>query len=79
MKDDGAVYFRVSTKDVHYVNRIFEGYEYVGVVSTVDRDRGILVVRATPATAATAREILTTLPIELQFIDGVEYESMYKQ
>jgi hypothetical protein len=69
MNDNGAVYFRVNTRDVNYVNRIFEGYEYVGAVSTVDKGRGILVVRATPDTAHAAREILASLPIFLEFID----------
>ena len=71
MQNEAAVYFRVATKDVHYVNRIFEGSEHVGVVSTVDKGRGILVVRATPDTAGFAREILANLPIELQILESL--------
>ncbi|MDR3592988.1 MAG: DUF4911 domain-containing protein [Negativicutes bacterium] len=69
MKDNGAVYFRANTRDVNYINRIFEGYEHVGVVSTVDKGRGILVVRATPDTARDARDILASLPIPVEFIE----------
>jgi hypothetical protein len=69
MSDDSAIFFRILTRDVNFVNQIFEGYEYLGVVSTVDRARGILVVRATPDTASEAREVLENLPIELEFID----------
>lgn len=72
MVDAGAVYFRIATRDVNYVNRIFEGYEYIGVVSTVDKARGILVVRATPDTAEAARLILANLPLELEFVDWPE-------
>ena len=65
MLDNGAVYFRVGISDVNYVNRIFEGFEYLGVVSTVDKGRGILVVRATPDTSALARAVLASLPMAL--------------
>jgi hypothetical protein len=74
MTDSGAVFFRVQTKDVHYINRIFEGYEYLGVVSTVNRDKGLLVVRATPDTKQDAIKVLQNLPIEVQLVDKAELE-----
>jgi hypothetical protein len=76
--DEAAIFFRVDTKDVHYVNCIFEGCEYLGVVSTVDRAKGILVVRATPGTVADAREILAHLPVPVEFIDGAEIADIIK-
>ncbi len=68
MSDSGAVYFgRYPGCKLYQPD--FEGYEYVGVVSTVDKGRGILVVRATPDTAQAAREILANLPISVEFIE----------
>lgn len=72
--DDATIFFRVDTKDVHYVNCIFEGHEYLGVVSTVNRAKGILVVRATPGTVADARSVLAHLPVPVEFIDNTDID-----
>lgn len=66
---DKPIYIQVEPKYVNYVNRIMEGYEYLGVVSTLNRQEGILVIRATPDTAAEVREILAHLPIEPRYVD----------
>lgn len=72
MFDAAAVFIRVAPRDVNYVNRIMEGYEYLGVVTTVDKAGGVLAVRATPDTAAEVRAILAHLPVALEFIDQPE-------
>jgi hypothetical protein len=75
------IYFKIQTRDVNYVNQIMEGYDYLGVVSTVDRTQGLLVLRATPDTTAEARDILARLPIDLEFVDlaavPVDYHLRY--
>ncbi len=58
-----AIYIRVDPRHIHYVNRIMEGYEYLGVVSTVDRAKGILIVRVTPDTFEDVKLILENLPV----------------
>ncbi|MGL5512749.1 MAG: DUF4911 domain-containing protein [Sporomusa sp.] len=60
---------QVSPKDINYVNRIIEGYEYLGVVSTLDRAAGILVIRATPDTAGEVRTILANLPVTIRYME----------
>ena len=72
MFDANAVFIRVAPGDVNYVNRIMEGYEYLGVVTTVDKARGILAVRATADTAADVRAILARLPVALEFLEKPE-------
>jgi hypothetical protein len=72
MFDTNAVFVRVAPGDVNYVNRIMEGYEYLGVVTTVDKARGILAVRATADTAADVRAILARLPVALEFLEKPE-------
>ncbi|HWR09947.1 DUF4911 domain-containing protein [Sporomusa sp.] len=62
------IYIQVEPKDVNFINRIMEGYEYLGVVSTLDRIAGILVIRATPDTAGEVHDILANLPISVQYI-----------
>ena len=41
MKDleDTAVYIEIDPSDVNYINRIIEGYEYLGILTTLDPKR----------------------------------------
>jgi len=45
------------------INRIFEGYEHLALVSTIDRVEGILQLRATPDTMPEVLEIVAHLPV----------------
>ena len=58
---------KFSPNHTNYVNRILEGYEYLGVMTTVNRAEGLCMVRSTPDTAPLVREILSSLPIEFSF------------
>ncbi len=59
MKEE-HVYISLAPTDTNAVNRILEGYEYVGVVTTVVP--GIAVVQTTISTKPLAIKILSTLP-----------------
>ena len=59
--EEGYLYFHIDPKHTNYVNRILEGYEYVGVMTSVDKS-GRCVVRCTPDTRSLAIEILSRLP-----------------
>ncbi|MBP1763746.1 MAG: hypothetical protein H6Q65_804 [Firmicutes bacterium] len=58
---------RVEPCKIDYINRIMEGYEYLGVVTTIDRTGGLLMVRVTPDTADEVRKILSDLPVPVVF------------
>ncbi len=58
--EEGCLYFHIDPKHTNYVNRILEGYEYVGVMTSVDKS-GRCVVRCTPDTRSLAIEILSHL------------------
>jgi hypothetical protein len=45
-----------------------EGYEYLGVVTTLDRNEGIVAVRVTPDTENEAKKILANLPIKFEYL-----------
>jgi hypothetical protein len=66
---DTAIFIKVAPRDINYVNRIMEGYEYLGVVSTLSSSEGKLIIRTTPDTFYDAKQILEHLPIELEFIE----------
>ena len=59
--EEGYLYFHIDPKHTNYVNRILEGYEYVGVMTSVDKT-GRCMVRCTPDTRSLAIEILSCLP-----------------
>ena len=65
-------YIQVLPEHITYVNKIMEGYEYLGMVSTVDREKGLLVIRVTPDTYEDARSIISQLPINIQFFERKE-------
>lgn len=66
---ENPIYIQVDPRNINFVNRIMEGYEYLGVVSTLDHTEGILVIRATPDTAGEVREILAHLPIDVKYVE----------
>ena len=59
--EEGYLYFHIDPKHTNYVNRILEGYEYVGVMTSLDKS-GRCMVRCTPDTRSLASEILSCLP-----------------
>lgn len=63
------IYLRINPEDINFVNKIMEGYEYLGMVSTLDRSEGLLIIRVTPDTYADARMILSRLPVKHEFLE----------
>lgn len=66
------VYFKIPPAETNYVNRIMEGYEHVGVMTTVKQGEGLCVIRSTADTKALAIEILQSLPIPLEIMEDIE-------
>ena len=64
-----SIYIQLEPKYVNYINRIMEGYEYLGVVSTLNRKEGIVVIRTTPDTTKEVHEILAHLPIDVRYVE----------
>ena len=67
--DPQYVYFQIERQHTNYVNRILEGYEYVGVMTTVNTE-GLCMVRTTESTRTLAVQILQSLPISVTLVDG---------
>ncbi len=62
------LYIQVEPRNINYLNRIMEGYEYLGMVTTLDRQTGILRIRCTSDTRLETQELLSTLKIPLRFL-----------
>lgn len=59
------IYLEVPPEQIAYVKFIFESYEEVGIVRTVDRRKAVIVLLATEDFLATARKILDSLKTEI--------------
>lgn len=66
--DPQYVYFQIDRSQTNYVNRILEGYEYVGVMTTVNTE-GLCMIRTTESTRELAKRILQSLPISVTLMD----------
>jgi hypothetical protein len=60
-----ALYLRVAPEEIALVKFLFESYEEVGLVRTIDRRAAIIVVLVVPDFLVTAREILRALQAQI--------------
>ena len=58
--EEAYVFFHLAPKHTNYINRIIEGYEYLGVMTSVDTS-GRCMLRCTPSTRPLALEVLSSL------------------
>ena len=69
---DGAsplveIYLRVSPRDIGFIKSILESYECVGIIRTVDRDRGIIVAMVPSDFESDAWQILQSISGEAKW------------
>ncbi|MBP2625536.1 MAG: peptidase, family protein [Firmicutes bacterium] len=62
------ILIKIDLKHINYINRIMEGYEYLGVVTTVKDMENVLRIRVTPDTYREVQEILANLPLEFEYV-----------
>lgn len=65
---DNRVYIEIAPGDVNYVNRIMEGYEYLGILTTIDSRRATCCINATADTRKEVIEILPHLDTEVKIL-----------
>jgi hypothetical protein len=65
MTDLELIYLETPPENIAYVKFIFESYEYVGIIRTLDRKRSVIVLLAMRDFAATARAIVASLHQEI--------------
>ena len=70
--ESGCKYFRVDRRDIAYLRFIFEGYDGIAVVTTLDRDAGIVAVRTAPGSENEVQGVLGDLSKEIliEALDG---------
>jgi uncharacterized protein DUF4911 len=55
------IYLEIAPKYIAYVKFIFESYEEIGIIRTVDRKKAIIVLLAMPDFVVTAHQIIDSL------------------
>ena len=63
------IYLEIRPEDIAYVKFIFESYEGVGIIRTVDRKKAIIALLAVDDFIGTARSILTSLKDEIPLVE----------
>jgi hypothetical protein len=66
------IYVELLPGDVNYVNRILEGYEYLGVLTTIDPRKALVKIRAVPDTRDEVLSVLRSLPVALHILTEEE-------
>lgn len=59
--DDTRVYIEIPPEAVNYINRIIAGYEYLGILTTLDPKRATCQINSTADTRDIVIDVLTHL------------------
>jgi hypothetical protein len=65
MHDVVPIFLEVPRAEIGYVKFIFESYEGIAVLRTLDRQRGLVVVLAVPDFLDQARAVVASLAVEI--------------
>jgi hypothetical protein len=63
------IFLLLPSEQIAYVKFIFESYEEVGIIRTVDRRRAVIVLLVMPDFMAAARSILAALMQEVALVE----------
>jgi len=64
-----AIYLETPPEQIAYIKFIFESYEEVGIIRTVERGKAIIVLLAVTDFAAVARAILDALQRDIPLVE----------
>lgn len=63
------IYAKVEPERIADVNWIMEGYEHLALVTTVNAQEGIIILRGTPDTYNDVLEIIENMPFSIEIIE----------
>ena len=64
-----TIKLQVEPCNISFVNWIIEGYEHLGVVSTLDRHEGIIIIRSTGDMLPDLEEIVRNFDFPVRFLE----------
>lgn len=68
MMEDILVQVQINPANIDMLNRILEGAGHMGVMSTLDRQQGLVVIRATDGTAPDLVDLVARLPFPVNIV-----------
>lgn len=63
------IYLEIPPEHIAYVKFIFESYEEVGIIRTVDRQKAVIVLLVMPDFADAARKILDSIKDDVPLLE----------
>ena len=63
------IYAQISPVDIDFLSKIIEGYDHIGVLSTLSPEEGRVIIRVTEDTWPDMMEILGSLPFPIQLLE----------
>ena len=66
-ESSATVFLDVDRKDIVFFQGLFESYEGVGTVRTMEKSTGLVTILSTPDMLQTVVEILSSLPAEVSW------------
>ena len=70
LEDRSTIYAKVAPERIADVNWIMEGYEHLALVSTIDHQEGIILLRGTPDTYNDFLEIVENMPFSVEILES---------
>jgi len=69
MNNEYKLQIQLDPKDIAFITKIFEGYDGLAVVSTLNKKEGLIILTVTPETKKDVLEILANFPKRIIFAD----------
>lgn len=66
---NGDIYVKIAPENIDRITRLIEAYENLGIVSTADRQNGLVIIRGTLDTCEDLREIIINMPFAVEIIE----------
>ena len=77
LEDRSTIYAKVAPERIADVNWIMEGYEHLALVSTIDHQEGIILLRGTPDTYNDVLEIVENMPFSVEILESQKCDKIF--
>lgn len=65
----GDLYAKIAPENIDRLTRLIEAYENLGIVSTADREHGLVIIRGTSDTYEDLKDILLNMPFPVEIME----------
>ena len=65
------IFLRLNPENIDFLNRIIEGWDGLGILSTIDNREGLVVIRVTPDTRSEVLGVLEHLDFTVEIVPPI--------